>query len=87
MEIHVYEKPGCPLCEEVREVLHDLGGRYVFEVIRHNILERTEWFEEFRWQVPVVVIGSATGIRRLALRFEAQELEAALRASGVAQRE
>lgn len=84
MEIHVYEKPGCSLCVEAREVLDDLGDRFVFEVVRHNILERTEWFEKYRYQVPVVVIG---GIQRLALRFDAQELEAALLASGVAHRE
>ena len=83
-EIHVYEKPGCPLCDEGREVLHDLGDRFDFEVVRHNILERTDWFEKYRHLVPVVLID---GIQRLALRFDSQELEAALRASGVSPRE
>ncbi len=83
-EIHVYGKPGCSLCDEALEVLDDTSPRFTFEVIRHNILEDPVLFEKYRYDVPVVVID---GIERLRLRFDHQELEAALIASKVPRRE
>lgn len=84
MQIHVYGKPGCPLCEEALELLEDMHPRFGFEVVQHNILERQDLFEKYRYLVPVVVIG---GVERLSLRFNSQELEAALLASQVPRRE
>ena len=83
-EIHVYGKPGCPLCDDALEVLEDIGTRFSFEVVRHNILEDAALFEKYRYLVPVVVID---GIERLRLKFDLKELEAALIASKVPQRE
>ena len=83
-EIHVYGKPGCSLCDEALELLDDTSARFSFVVRRHNILEDVALFEKYRYRVPVVVIG---GIERLELRFDLQELEAALIASQVPRRE
>jgi glutaredoxin len=83
-EIHVYGKPGCSLCDEALEVLADTASEFVFEVVRHNILEDAVLFEKYRYDVPVVVID---GIERLRLRFDHQELEAALLVSKVPRRE
>ncbi len=84
MVIDVYEKPGCQLCDAALELLDEGRERFAFEVVRHNILADRGLFEKYRYLVPVVVIG---GIARLSLRFDSQELEAALRASQVPQRE
>ena len=84
MQIHVYGKPGCSLCDDALELLDDTHPRFSFEVVSHNILEETVLFEKYRHRVPVVVIA---GIERLCLRFTSQELEAALSASRVPRRE
>lgn len=83
-EIHVYGKPGCTLCDEALALLDDTSARFSFVVVAHNILEDERVFEQYRYRVPVVVIG---GIERLELRFDIQELEAALIASQVPRRE
>jgi len=78
LQINVYGKPGCQLCDEALALFDDLGPHFEFELVVHNILERPDWFEKYRYLVPVVIID---GIQRLSLRFDSQELEAALRAS------
>ncbi len=83
-EIHVYGKPGCSLCDEALELLDDTSARFIFTIVSHNILEQRSLFEKYRSLVPVVVID---GIERLSLRFDLQELEAALLASQVPRRE
>lgn len=83
-EIHVYGKPGCSTCDEALELLDDTSARFSFTVVRHNILGDQALFEKYRYLVPVVVIG---GIERLRLRFDPQELEAALLTSQVPRRE
>lgn len=83
-EIHVYGKPGCSLCDDALEALEDMSALFSLEVVRHNILEDAALFEKYRYLVPVVVID---GIERLRLKFDLKELEAALIASKVPQRE
>lgn len=75
-QIDFYGKPGCPLCDEGEEVLADLADRFDFVVIKHNILEDEALFARYRYAVPVVVID---GIERARLRFNAAQVEAALR--------
>lgn len=78
--VHVYGKPGCHLCDEAIDQLDDLRERFDFELKRHNILDDQQLFEKYRYDVPVVRIA---GIDRLKLKFDTQELEAALLASQV----
>jgi glutaredoxin len=78
--VDFYSKPGCPLCDEGEEVLSDLGGRFSFEVVTHNILADEALFARYRYAVPVVVID---GIERARLKFNEQELEAAFTAAQV----
>lgn len=78
MNVVVYRKPGCPLCDEAEELLEDARAAAGFELELRNILERDDWFSTYRYRIPVVVID---GIERLELRFSAQELDAALSAA------
>lgn len=78
VKLIVYRKPGCSLCDEAEELLEDARERVSFELEHRNILERDDWFETYRYRVPVVVID---GIERLELRFTAQALDAALSAA------
>ena len=84
MQIHVYGKPGCSLCEDALELLEDKHPRFRFEVVLHNILEEPALFEKYRYDVPVLVI---EGIERLRLRFDSEELEVVLTLSQVPRRE
>ena len=77
MRVEIYTKPDCPLCEEGRELLEAAQDEVGFELQLHNILTRDDWFEEFRYFVPVVFID---GRRALQLRFTQEEVLAALRA-------
>lgn len=79
VEIRVYMKPGCSLCDEALDLLDEARERYRFTVHTENIRAAPELFEKYRFHVPVLVMG---GIERLRSRFDRQELEAALLASG-----
>lgn len=79
VEIIVYLKPGCSLCDEALELLDEARERYRFTVRTENIRAEPGLFEKYRFHVPVLVMG---GIERLRSRFDRQELEAALLASG-----
>ena len=78
LSLVVYRKPGCSLCDEADEVLHDASEKWRYTLEARNILERDEWFAKYRYRVPVVVVN---GIERLELRFSADELDAALTAA------
>jgi glutaredoxin len=78
LSLVVYRKPGCPLCDEAEELLQDAREKWRYSLEARNILERDEWFEQYRYRVPVVVVN---GIERLELRFSSGELDAALSAA------
>lgn len=80
-EIHVYGKPGCSLCEKAIDLIDELREQFDFVVVQHNILETQVLFDQYRFRIPVVVIGDTEW---LSLRFGAQELERALVAANVA---
>ena len=74
MVVEVYTKPGCPLCDEMLELFEEIrlpGGQ---PAVR-NIYQRQEWFDAYRYRVPVVVIDGAV---RLELRFTLEQLKKAL---------
>lgn len=84
MRILLYGKPGCPLCDDVRELLDEVAVDFVFTLEVRNILEDDALFARYRYRVPVVVI---EGIERLELRFDKKDLETALLISQVTRRE
>ena len=56
MEVVVYSKPGCCLCDEVKEKLKRLQASYAFNLREVNILEDPEAHERFKEEIPVVFI-------------------------------
>lgn len=80
MTLLVFEKPGCPLCDDARELLENVSSAFVFTLQRRNIFEDEAAFTRYRYRVPVVVLG---GRELVELRFTQTELEAALDAAGV----
>jgi glutaredoxin len=67
----LYGKPGCPLCDEARERLDEAAETRRFRLELRNILERDEWFDAFRYRVPVLEV---EGIVRLELRFSLKDV-------------
>jgi glutaredoxin len=56
IRVVVYSKPGCCLCEEVKEKLRRLQASYAFNLGEVNILEDPEAHERFKEEIPVVFI-------------------------------
>jgi glutaredoxin len=74
MVVEVYTKPGCPLCDEMLDLFEEVHLPEGQPVL-HNILEKDEWFDAYRYRVPVVVID---GQASLELRFTLEQLKKAL---------
>lgn len=56
MQITLYTKPDCHLCDEVIADLASLQGEFALEVEERNILEDSTLFERFQYLIPVVEI-------------------------------
>jgi len=55
-EVVVYSKPGCCLCDEVKEKLKRLQTSHAFNLREVNILEESEAHQRFKEEIPVVFI-------------------------------
>ncbi|MGA9058112.1 MAG: glutaredoxin family protein [Terriglobia bacterium] len=55
-DVVVYSKPGCCLCDEVKENLKRLKASYAFNLREVDILEDPEAHERFKEEIPVVFI-------------------------------
>lgn len=51
-----YSKAKCPLCDEAREVLHNLGKKFSFNIQEIDITTNSAIFERYKNIVPVVII-------------------------------
>jgi glutaredoxin len=56
MEVVVYSKPDCCLCDEVKEKLKRLQAGHAFNLREVNILEDPEAHQRFKEEIPVVFI-------------------------------
>jgi glutaredoxin len=76
----LYTKPGCHLCDDMRDSLQAaLRGRGV-DVTEHNIALSLDDFERYKHDIPVLVIDGREVARH---RISEAALEAALRAAGL----
>jgi len=55
-EVLIYTKPGCHLCEDVKDQLRRLQQNHAFDLSEVNILEDAIAFEQFRHEIPVVFV-------------------------------
>ena len=56
VEVVLYTKPGCCLCDTVKTQLRKLRAVQPFELREVNILEDREAFAKFHEEIPVVFI-------------------------------
>jgi len=56
MEVVLFTKPGCCLCDTVKAQLGKLRARQPFDLREVNILEDSDAFAKFHEEIPVVFI-------------------------------
>lgn len=66
--VEIYGKPGCHLCEEVKEKLEALQRRWPFELREVNIAESAELLAEFGERIPLVWVEG-----KLACKYRVDE--------------
>jgi glutaredoxin len=56
VQVVLYSKPGCHLCDDVKEQLYRLRQEHAFELRECNILEDPEALANFKDEIPVVFV-------------------------------
>jgi glutaredoxin len=67
-EVTLYTKPGCCLCDTVKEQLGKLRATQAFELREVNILEDSDAYAKFSEEIPVVFVNG-----RKAFKFRLDE--------------
>ncbi len=70
MDVVLYSRPGCCLCDEVKEQLRGLQGRAAFEWREINIDEHPDLRKLYQDEIPVVMIG---GRKAFKYRLDPEE--------------
>ena len=52
----LYTKPGCHLCEPVKETIAAAAGQRSFRFVSRNILEDPDDFDRYKHAIPVVTV-------------------------------
>ena len=55
MQLILYSKPGCHLCEGLQEKLQQIRG-LSFELEIRDITTREDWFQAYQYEVPVLCL-------------------------------
>ncbi len=77
MELILYSKPDCHLCEGLAEKLSQVTALAIAVEVR-DITSQVDWFEVFQYEVPVLYWRSPQGeiqLPRLSPRGSVQQLE------------
>ena len=77
MQLIMYSKPDCHLCEGLREKLGQVTS-IAFELEIRDITSREDWFERYQYEIPVLCLKLSTEeklIPRPSPRGSVQQLE------------
>ena len=77
MQLILYSKPGCHLCEGLQEKLEQIQGLN-FELEVRDITSREDWFQAYQYEVPVLCrnnAGSQEYLPRPSPRATVRQLE------------
>ena len=66
----LYSKPGCHLCEEMKEEMSKAGCSDLFELEEVNIEDDPDLFVRYRYEIPVL---SINGLDAFRCRLRADE--------------
>lgn len=76
IEVTLYMKENCPLCDDAEETLHALRSKWEFQLTKKNIYEDDQLLELYQLRIPVIEVNGkivAEGIideQRLYKDFE-----------------
>ena len=56
MQVTVYTKPGCHLCDDALQLIDKLTPRYALQVTEVNILEDMAIYERYKLVIPVIQV-------------------------------
>ncbi|WP_066425173.1 glutaredoxin family protein [Anabaena sp. 4-3] len=79
MQLILYSKPGCHLCEGLQEKLEQIPNP-IFELEIRDITTREDWFRAYQYEIPVLHVVKSNGETEQALprpspRASVQQLE------------
>ncbi|MTJ51730.1 glutaredoxin family protein [Anabaena sp. UHCC 0253] len=81
MQLILYSKPGCHLCEGLQEKLEQIQN-LSFELEVRDITTRNDWFAAYQYEVPVLHLltsdGTEQSIPRPSPRLSVERLETML---------
>jgi len=72
----VYSRPGCHLCDELKEVILSAGCNALFTFEEINIDNDPTLYERYKYDIPVVAIN---GVERFMHRVKAGEFVTAIK--------
>lgn len=75
MDVVLYTKPGCGLCDEARSLLEELAATTAFDLREIDIRVDPAIFDRYRYRIPIIMID---GREVLEGRIAAADLTAAL---------
>ena len=55
MNLTLFSKPGCHLCEEMRVLLDELQPEYGYAIDEIDITQDDELFARYRYEIPVLL--------------------------------
>jgi glutaredoxin len=58
--VEFYTKPGCCLCDDVRDILEDIAAAVPYDLAEHDIRADRDLFERYRYRIPVIIINKTT---------------------------
>ncbi len=76
MNLILYSKPGCHLCEGLQDKLEQIQGLEIVLEVR-DITSRQDWFQAYQYEVPVLcrnISGREEPLPRLSPRLTVQQL-------------
>jgi glutaredoxin len=71
LQVTLYSKAGCHLCDEARAHLEELAATHAMIIDEIDIRRDLSLFERYRYRIPVIVVD---GTERLEGRIEASEI-------------
>ena len=74
----VYTRPGCHLCEELKEAIFSAGCNELFTFEETDIDGDPDLYARYRYDIPVVVIN---GVERFMHRVTKEEFVEAIKAA------
>jgi glutaredoxin len=56
MQVTLYSKPGCHLCDDAKTVIERARSRYAFDIVIKDIRNDARDFAEYQFAIPVIML-------------------------------